>query len=100
MIEQDVGGTFINAALGNLNRKYVDVVYHVIIVAIGTLVVKDILAFGNRLRSTHYREFLYMKLCRPAYFVRTTKFDKYNMEKLNSKRCSNEFQEKWSVKIK
>ena len=28
--------------------------------------------FGNRLRSTHCREFLYMKLCRPAYFVRTT----------------------------
>ena len=69
MIEQDVGGTFINAALGNLNRKYVVVVYHVTIVAIGTLVVEDILAFGNRLRSTHYREFLYMKLYRPAYFV-------------------------------
>ena len=27
---------------------------------------------GSRLRSTHCREFLYMKLCRPAYFVRTT----------------------------
>ena len=30
------------------------------------------LAFGNRLRSTHCREFHYLKLYRPAYFVRTT----------------------------
>ena len=34
-------------------------------------VVKEILAYGNRLRSTHCREFRYMKLCRPAYFFRT-----------------------------
>ena len=31
----------------------------------------EILAYGNRLRSTHCREFHYLKLCRPAYFVRT-----------------------------
>jgi len=38
-----------------------------------TWVVKEILAFGIRLRSTHCRDFNYLKLCRPAYFVRTTK---------------------------
>ena len=38
-----------------------------------TWVVKEILAFGTRLRSTHCKEFNYLKLCRPAYFVRTTK---------------------------
>ena len=27
---------------------------------------------GTRLRSTHCREFNYLKLCRPAHFVRTT----------------------------
>ena len=37
-----------------------------------TWVVGEILAYGNRLRSTHCREFPYLKLCRPAYFVRTT----------------------------
>ena len=37
-----------------------------------TWVVEEILAFGTRLRSTHCREFNYLKLCRPAYFVRTT----------------------------
>ena len=37
-----------------------------------TWVVEEILAYGDRLRSTHCREFHYMKLCRPAYFVRTT----------------------------
>ena len=36
-----------------------------------TWVVEEILAFGNRLRSTHCREFHYLKLCRPAFFVRT-----------------------------
>ena len=35
-------------------------------------VVEEILAFGNGLRSTHCREFNYLKLCRPAYFVITT----------------------------
>ena len=35
-------------------------------------VMEDILVYGNRLRSTHCREFHYMNLCRPAYFVRTT----------------------------
>ena len=44
----------------------------VTIVAIGTWVVEEILAYDNRLRSTHCREFHYMKLCRPAYFVGTT----------------------------
>ena len=53
---------------------YVVVVCHVTFVAIGHgfRVVEEILAFGNRLRSMHYREFNYLKLCRPAYFVRTT----------------------------
>ena len=37
--------------------------------------VEEILAFGTRLRSTHCREFNYLKLCRPAYFVRTTNID-------------------------
>ena len=37
-----------------------------------TWVVEEILAFGTRLRSTHCREFNYLKLCRPAYFIRTT----------------------------
>ena len=35
-------------------------------------VVEEILAYGNRLRSTHCREFHYLKQCRPAYFIRTT----------------------------
>ena len=43
------------------------VVYHVIIVAIG----HGLLAY-DRLRSTHCREFHHLKLCRSAYFVRTT----------------------------
>ena len=34
-----------------------------------TWVADQILAYGYRLHSTHYREFLYLKLCRPAYFV-------------------------------
>ena len=50
------------------------VVYHVTIVAIGHGLLEEILAFGTRLRSTHCREFNYLKLCRPAYFVRTTQF--------------------------
>ena len=37
-----------------------------------TWVAEEILAFGNRLRSTHCRQFNYLKLCRPTYFVRTT----------------------------
>ena len=39
-----------------------------------TWVVEEILAFGTRLRSTQCKEFKYLKLCRPAYFVRTTQF--------------------------
>ena len=31
-----------------------------------TWVVEEILAFGTRLRSTHCREFNFLKLCRPA----------------------------------
>ena len=43
--------------------------------SIWTWVVKEILTFfGRRLRSTYCREFLHMKLCRPAYFFRTTQF--------------------------
>ena len=55
-------------------RTFVDVVvvYHVTVVAIGHWVVEEILGFGTRLRSTHCREFNYLKLCRPDYFVRTT----------------------------
>ena len=37
-----------------------------------TWFVKEILAFGTRLRSTHCKEFNYLKLSRPAYFIRTT----------------------------
>ena len=52
------------------------VVYHVTIVAIGhghaIWVVEEMFAFRNRIGSTHCREFLYVKLCRHADFVRTT----------------------------
>ena len=37
-----------------------------------TQVVKEILTFGTRLRSTHCKKLNYLKLCGPAYFVRTT----------------------------
>ena len=37
-----------------------------------TWLVEKMLADGNRLRYTHCREYPYMKLCRPAYFIRTT----------------------------
>ena len=47
------------------------VVYHVTIVAMD-IGWRNFGLFGNRLRSTHCREFLYVKLCRPAYFVRIT----------------------------
>ena len=30
--------------------------------------------FGTRLRSTHCREFNYLKLYRPSYFIRTTQY--------------------------
>ena len=36
-----------------------------------TWLVEEVLAFGNRLRYTHCREFHYMKPCRPAYLHRT-----------------------------
>ena len=48
------------------------VVYHVTIIANGHGVLKKVSPFGNRMRSTHCREFLYMKLCSPAYYARTT----------------------------
>ena len=38
-----------------------------------TWVVEEMFAYGYRLRSTHCREFHYLKLCRLAYFVRTTR---------------------------
>ena len=50
------------------------VVYHVTIIANGHGVLKKVSPFGNRMRSTHCREFLYMKLCSPAYYARTTQF--------------------------
>ena len=50
-------------------QTYVVVVYHC---SNRTWVVEEIFAFGNRLRSTNCRELNYLKLCRPAYFVRTT----------------------------
>ena len=37
-----------------------------------TWVVEEILAFGNRPRSTHCREFNYLNYAKHAYFVRTT----------------------------
>ena len=53
--------------------KYVVVfVYNGTIVAIGHGLLKKFLAYGDTLRSTHCREFHYLKLWRPAYFVRTT----------------------------
>ena len=52
--------------------KDVVVVYNVTIVAIGHGFLKKFWPFGNRLRSIHCREFLYVKLYRPAYFLRTT----------------------------
>ena len=48
------------------------VVYHVTIVAIGHGLLKKFWPFGTRLRSTRCREFNYLKLCRPAYFIRTS----------------------------
>ena len=48
------------------------VIYHVTIVANGHGLLKKCWPFGTRLRSTHCREFNYLKLCRPAYFIRTT----------------------------
>ena len=48
------------------------VVYHVTIVAIGHGLLKKCWPFVTRLRSAHCREFNYLKLCRPAYFIRTT----------------------------
>ena len=47
-------------------------VYHMTKGSKWTWVVEEIWTFGNRLRSTHSREFLYMKLFRPAYFARIT----------------------------
>ena len=46
-----------------------DVVYHVTIVAIGRGLLKKFWPFVTRLRYTHCREFNYLKLCRPAYFM-------------------------------
>ena len=54
------------------SRGYVVVVYHVTIVAIGHGLMKKFWPFGTTLRSTHCREFNCLKLCRPAYFIRTT----------------------------
>ena len=48
------------------------VVYHVTIVAIGHGLLKKFWPYGTRLRSTHCRVFNYLKLCRPAYFIKTT----------------------------
>ena len=48
---------------------HVVVVYHVTIVAIGHVLLKKFWPFGTRLRSTHCREFNFLKLCRPAYFT-------------------------------
>ena len=53
-------------------KLHIVVVYHITNLAIWTRVFEDILAYGKRLRSTHCREFHYLKLCGPAYFVRTT----------------------------
>ena len=49
-----------------------------------TWVGEIMLTYGNRLRSTHCREFPYLKLCRPADFVRTTQLSYfYNAIRLN-----------------
>ena len=44
------------------------VVYHVTIVAIGHGLLKKFWPFSTRLRSTHCREFNYLKLCRTRLF--------------------------------
>ena len=36
------------------------------------LVVEEILAYGNGLLSALYREFTYLKLSRPTFFIKTT----------------------------
>ena len=53
-------------------NSHVIVVYNLTIVAIGHGLLKKFWPVGTRLRSTHCREFNYLKLCRPAYFIRTT----------------------------
>ena len=64
---------------GTRLQLHVVVIYHVTISSSSwTWVVEEMLAFGNRLRSTHCREFNYLKLCRPAYFVRTTQLQTYD----------------------
>ena len=52
------------------------VVCHVTVVAIGQGLLKEFwpMVIGSLLPSTHFREFYYLKLCRPAFFVRTTQF--------------------------
>ena len=62
---------------GILGGEVVVVIYHVTIVEIGHRLLKKNLPFGNRLRSTHCMEFLYMKLCRPAYLA--TKYRSLNI---------------------
>ena len=65
--------TYISPILGEtVVSPVVVVVYHVTIVEIGHGLLKKFWPFGTKLRSTHCREFNYLKLCRPAYFIRTT----------------------------
>ena len=68
------------AAVGHdyVGKVKVVVVCHVTIVAIGHGLLKKFWPFGNRLRSTHCREFPYLKLCRPADFVRTTQLSYFH----------------------
>ena len=79
------GGGY-NQAGAACSSQYVVVVYHVTIVAIGHGLLKKFWPFGTRLRSTHCREFNYLILCRPAYFIRTTQLlnIKTDKESLNS----------------
>ena len=50
---------------------YVAVVYHVTIVASGHELKKKFWPFGNRLHSTHCREFIYVKLKRTVKYFFT-----------------------------
>ena len=42
-----------------------------------TCVAEEILAYGNRLRTTHCMQFPYLKLSRSAYLFRTTQLIKH-----------------------
>ena len=74
MFRKITANTFRDRSVRTLERQsqLVVVVYHETIVAIGHGLSNKFWPFGTRLHSTHCREFNYLKLCRPAYFISTT----------------------------